>query len=285
MTPKIATAEIYVPDGTPVDAALARTTHLAIGAHPDDLEIMAADGILRCFQRSDRWFTGVVVTDGAGSPRVGPYADYTDDMMKQVRRTEQKKAAFLGDFSAAVLLDHPTPTVKDAANLAPVEDLVAVLEATRPEVIYTHNLCDKHDTHVAVAWRAIEAIRRASPAARPARLLGCEVWRDLDWLVDAEKVTFDLSAHQNLLAALVGVFDSQISGGKRYDLATWGRRKANATYAASHGADQVEFASYAMDLTPLVTDPSLDPGTFATSAVERFRADVVARLERFRPSR
>ncbi|MCU0255355.1 MAG: PIG-L family deacetylase [Vicinamibacterales bacterium] len=280
----VATAEIYVPDGTALDEALARTTHLAIGAHQDDLEIMAADGILQCYQRSDRWFTGVIVTDGAGSPRAGLYGAYTDEAMKKVRRVEQKKAAFLGDFAAAVLLDHPSGAIKDAGARGPIDDLVALLEATRPEVVYTHNLCDKHDTHIAVAWRVIAAIRRASPRARPARLLGCEVWRDLDWLADAEKVAFDLTLHQNLQMALVGVFDSQISGGKRYDLATWGRRKANATYAASHGTDEAEFVSYAMDLTPLVTDPSLDPVAYATAAVQRFQDDVAARMARFRPA-
>lgn len=284
MTFSLPTAEIYVPDGRPAAEALARTTHLAIGAHQDDLEIMAADGVLQCFQRDERWFTGVVVTDGAGSPRDGLYGRYTDEMMRTIRRLEQKKAAFVGDFSAAVLLDHPSAAIKDPRNAGPVDDLVALLEATRPEVVYTHNLCDKHDTHIAVAWRVIAAIRRAPAGARPARLYGCEVWRDLDWLVDGEKVAFDLSSHQNLQAALVGVFDSQISGGKRYDLATWGRRKANATYAASHGTDQAEFVSYAMDLTPLVTDPGLDPAAYALAAVDRFREDVAARLAKFRPA-
>ena len=71
-------AQIYIPDGQPSDRALARTTHLAIAAHQDDIEIMAIDGILKCYQRTDRWFSGVVVTDGAGSPRDGAYRDYTD---------------------------------------------------------------------------------------------------------------------------------------------------------------------------------------------------------------
>ncbi len=41
-------------------------------------------------------------------------------------------------------------------------------------------------------------------------------------LPDEDKVAFDLSAQENLQMALLGVFDSQISGGKRYDLATMG---------------------------------------------------------------
>ena len=35
------TAEIFVPDGTPMPDALARTTHICIAAHQDDIEIMA----------------------------------------------------------------------------------------------------------------------------------------------------------------------------------------------------------------------------------------------------
>ena len=66
-------ADLFVPDGSPADAALARTTHLCIAAHQDDIEIMAYHGIAECFGRKDRGFTGVVVTNGAGSPRSGIY--------------------------------------------------------------------------------------------------------------------------------------------------------------------------------------------------------------------
>ena len=59
--------------------------------------------------------------------------------------------------------------------------------------MYTHNLADKHETHVAVALRTIAAIRGLPEEERPARLLGCEVWRDLDWMLDEEKVVLDLS--------------------------------------------------------------------------------------------
>jgi LmbE family N-acetylglucosaminyl deacetylase len=281
MNLSLPTAEVYVPDGVEQAAALARTTHLAVSAHQDDLEIMAADGILRAFQQEDRWFTGVVVTDGAGSPRDDLYKDYTDERMRLVRRLEQKKAAYVGDYAAAILLDHPSATVKNPADLRPAEDLFEILRATRPEAVYTHNLADKHDTHVAVALRTIAAIRRLPAGDRPGRVYGCEVWRDLDWMLDTEKVAFDLSAHESLQAALLGVFDSQICGGKRYDLATQGRRRAHATYAASHGTDTATSLSYAMDLTPLVEDPSLSPADFVRGFLDRFRADVEGRISKF----
>ncbi|MCK4900265.1 MAG: PIG-L family deacetylase, partial [Anaerolineales bacterium] len=199
---KLDTAEIFVPDNLPPEEALARTTHMAIGAHQDDLEIMAIDGILQCFQRKDRWFTGVVATNGSGSPRDGLYAQYTDEAMREIRAVEQKKAAIIGDYAAQVLLDYPSSAVKDGANRDTVEDLTQLFERAKPEIVYTHNLADKHDTHVAVALRVIEAIRTLPATERPQRLYGCEIWRDLDWMVDADKVAFDCSTHENLQAAL-----------------------------------------------------------------------------------
>src|SRR5512139_210104 len=109
----LATAQLFVPDGLPVDQALARTTHLAISAHQDDLEIMALDGILQCFQRPDRWFTGVVVTNGSGSSRTGLYANYTDEELRRVRVKEQIKAAVVGEYAAQIMLDYPSSAVKD----------------------------------------------------------------------------------------------------------------------------------------------------------------------------
>ena len=273
-------AEIYIPDRAPLPRALARTTHLCFAAHQDDIEIMAAEAVLACFQQPDKWFTGVVVTDGRGSPRSGWYAHYTNDQMREVRFREQRKAAFVGEYAAQIMLDYPSSVVKDASETAPIEDILAVLEATRPRWVYIHNLADKHDTHVAVTLRVIEAIRRMPPEARPERLYGCEVWRDLDWLPDEHKVVFDLSERENLQAALLGVFDSQISGGKRYDLATLGRRRVNATFFASHTVDEASAASFAMDLTPLIRDASLEPFTYVNGFIERFRQDVADRIQR-----
>ena len=271
-------AELFVPDQLPLPAALSRTTHLGIGAHHDDLEIMAAHGILECFARTDRWFAGVVVSDGAGSARDFEYRTFSDDQMKAVRRAEQKKAAYIGEYGAQFLLDHPSSAVKNGADPSVQEDLALVLGCTRPEVVYTHNLADKHDTHVAVTLRVIGACRALEPALRPQRLIGCEVWRDLDWLTDDDKVALAVDRREHLQNALMGVFDSQIAGGKRYDLATAGRRRAHATYSESHGTDQHTALSWGMDLTPLMH--AGDPVAHVRTLVQRFEDEVSARLGR-----
>ena len=271
---KLDSAGIFIPDGTSPETALARTTHMAIGAHQDDLEIMAIDGILKCFQLKDRWFTGVVVTNGSGSPREDLYRDYSDEEMQQVRAIEQKNAAVVGQYSAQVLLDYPSSAVKDGANKDPVNDIQQLLEVALPNTVYTHNLADKHATHVGVTLKVIEAIRSLPAANQPQQVFGCEVWRDLDWMVDDDKVAFDCTAHENLQAALLGVFDSQICGGKRYDLATIGRRRANATYFASHDVDISTGMAFGMDLMPLIQEPNLDIITYVQSFIDRFATDV-----------
>jgi LmbE family N-acetylglucosaminyl deacetylase len=277
----LTTAEIFIPDGISEAQALERTTHLAIAAHQDDIEIMAAGPILECFQQPDKWFTGVVATDGRGSPRDDLYKNYTDEEMRIVRFKEQKKAAIVGEYAAQVLLDYPSKVIKDGKNPQPVEEIANLLQAAHPEIVYTHNLADKHDTHVSVALRVITAIRSLPESERPKKLYGCEVWRDLDWMMDNAKVSFDLTKHESLQAALLGVFDSQICGGKRYDLATMGRRRANATYFEAHGVDVTLGMSYAMDLTPLVTDSGQDIPAYVQEFIDRFAEDVAGRLNKF----
>ena len=275
-----ANAELFIPDGVEESAALSRITHLGIGAHQDDLEFMAFHGILACYQNESEWFGGVTCTNGAGSARTGSYERFTDAQMQDVRREEQKLAARIGQFGAMVQLDFPSSAVKDPQDTALRDDLIEVLRATRPRVVYTHNPADKHDTHIGVTVAAIQAMRALPPEQRPEAVHGCEVWRNLDWMCDHEKVVHDVGSRDNLAAALNGVFDSQIAGGKRYDLGVLGRRRANATFFESHAVDRADSISFAMDLTPLVRDESLDVAEYVDGFIARFREDVFTKLQK-----
>ncbi len=272
------TADVFVPDGLEPEAALARTTHLCISAHQDDIEIMAYHGIAECFGQSGKWFTGVVVTNGAGSPRAGIYGQYSDEEMQKVRLREQRKAAYVGEYACQVQLGYPSSAVKDPNNDGVRDDLTRILRMARPEIVYLHNPADKHDTHVGVTLRSIAALRALAGELRPKKVYGCEVWRDLDWLADERKQVLPVSTRSNLAASLVGLFDSQVSGGKRYDLATQGRRLAHATYFASHGTDVETALTYAMDLTPLVENPGLSVSGYVTRFIDELKTDVEQRI-------
>ncbi len=272
--------QVFVPDGKPPGEALERITHLGIGAHHNDLEFMAFQGILQCFASTTRWFGGVTCTNGAGSVRSGAYETFSNAQIIAVRRREQNKAATIGQNGVMIQLDYPSSAVKSAADLSLKHDLREILAATKPEAVYTHNLADKHDTHRGVAIVALQAMRELPCDQRPKKVIGCEVWRNLDWLDDADKVLMDVSGHDHLAAALNGVFDSQIAGGKRYDLATFGRRAANATFYESHAADKSGQFIFGMDLTPLVANESRDIAEFVSAHIEKFAKDVKSRLNR-----
>jgi len=273
-------AQLFIPDGLDPAAALARTTQMAVMAHQDDIPIGAMYGVLQCFGKADAWFTGVTVTNGAGSPRDDLYADFTDEQMRVIRADEEKKAAFIGEYTACFLLDYPSAAVKDATHPDLVAELKAILSAAKPRIIYTHNLADKHDTHVAVALRTIAALRELPADCQPEAVWGCEVWRDLDWLNDDDKVLLDCTPHENLSAAVMAVYDSQICGGKRYDLATAGRRKAHATYHASHGIDESQALNFGMDLTPLLKEPSLAPVDLLNRYLGNFQKETNERVQK-----
>jgi LmbE family N-acetylglucosaminyl deacetylase len=276
-------ADIFLPAGaaglTP-DAALARTTHLCVIAHQDDIEFNVYPAVAECYGRTDRFFTGVVMTNGAGSARTGRFAKTTDAEMQTIRRQEQRRAAEIGSYNLQIQLGHPSSDMKRTDHAGVRADLAAIFGGCTAalEVVYLHQPMDKHDTHVACMLRCIEALRTLPRERRPKRVLGVEGWRGLDWLADADKVAMDASPHPQLAEKLMHVFESQIEGGKRYDRAVLGRRAANATLLDSHAIDTTTAISWAVDLTPLIQDEMISPLDFAVKHVDRLRSDVAARL-------
>src|SRR5262245_10254708 len=164
-------ADFFVPDGADSEGALARTTHLCIAAHQDDIEIMAYAGIAECYERADKFFTGVVVTNGAGAPRAGRYASFTDAQMLAVRRDEQRRAAALGKYNLQLQLAHPSGDVKTPSHAGVRADLTTIFSRCAPEIVFLHQPADKHPTHVAVFLRCLDALRTLPREKRPQRVL------------------------------------------------------------------------------------------------------------------
>lgn len=270
--------EIFVPSGDKELEALKRTTHLAIGAHSDDIEIFAYHGIQECFKSEEFHFTSITMTDGAGSPRKDLYKEYSDQLIIETRKNEQKKAAYLGDYSAAIFLGYSSGQIKDPNYEQPVTTISELIHLCRPMYIYTHNIFDKHNTHVAVCLRVISALKQISQTYKPIALYGCETWRDLDWLTDEDKIVFDVSKHPNLSQALIAVHDSQIVGSKRYDLGILGRRKSHAVMNDTHDVEKIDQALFAVDMTPLIGE--LSPQEYVKEHINDFLDDVLIGIQR-----
>jgi len=278
-------AELYMPDGAESSEAFRRATMLAIGGHPDDLEILAVPGILQGMQGHTRAFFGIVATNG-GSPGTGAYAGLSCQEMCGIRIREQKAAADLGGYSGVALLGYESMEMKDACDERPNRDLLTLIDAIRPETVYLHSPFDRHDTHVAVCLRSLAALRAVSAASGwlPLKVFGCEVSRGLDWLVHCDRTALPVHDPEMVADALIRVYKSQLSGTRQYDLAARGRRIANATYQEVHSLGSEHEMTFAVDLLPLLEDPSIPMADYVRHTIDRFRADALSRLDRFSPN-
>ena len=265
---------LFIPGGK---EELEKVTDLGIGAHPDDLEFMTWRGILAGVVDSQRAFMGITLTDGGGSSRTGPYANCSDEGMKKIRLREQKNAACVGNYVALAALGYTSGEVKKRER-AVKDDLRNLVLASRPDFVYTHNLADRHLTHLATASLVIEVLREVREIYRPQKLYGCEVWRSLDWLAKEDRLIFDVGARPSLSMSLMGLYDSQISGGKGYDKATFGRRQANATYNDAYAPDESQLLELAMDMTALIDDPQLSLEDFLAKKIEHFKEEALQNL-------
>lgn len=239
---------------------------------------MAFHGIVECLYSKDRRFGGVTCTDGGGCIREGRYSEYSREEMVETRRMEQRSAAILGNYELMIQLDHRSDALK--GDRAPLRgDLSTILDLARPTHIYTHSPADKHASHVTVFLATLEALRSLPGDYRPELFVGCEGWRNLDWLPDGDKVALDVSGHDQLARALIGCFDSQLASGKRYDAAALGRRAANATFSDPVSADDFEQAIFAMDLMPLLLSPGLDPFSHVESLIDKLKEEIRTALK------
>ena len=272
-------ATIRFPELLDPGAAFASVTHLGIGAHPDDLEFMALHGILAGYHQEGCGFGGITCTNGGGSVRE---ASLGDDALIARRHAEQEEAARIGRYRFIAQLGYRSAEANDPADPRLTDDLFRLFQRMHPRVVYTHNPADKHPTHIAVLARVIAALRGLPPDQRPRQVLGCEVWRGLDWMPDGDKVSLNVSGNPELAEQLATVFTSQTDGGKRYDRAVRGREAANATFGASHAGDGASAVWLAMDLTPLIMDDRLSIRELVEGHLSRFRHDVMAKLARWK---
>ncbi len=261
-----------------LDQAMAACTHLGVGAHPDDLEVMAGHGILECLESETKNFFGVICTNGGGSTRSGSFQNLSDADMAKVRKLEQFESARLGEYGGVQLLGFDSADIKSGWNQGLIGIFSDILIKTQPQVIYTHNLFDKHQTHVAVVAHLIEALRQVNYS--PQAFYGCEVWRGLDWLPDEDKQALPVEDSLKI-KKLIACHKSQTESGKDYATATLGRMASNATFFEANREDQVRFQIFALDLQPFLQNPGLNFLDFASQKIERLQQQVKMSLTPF----
>lgn len=263
---------VHVSDSVAADVHLAQVSHMAIGAHPDDLEIIGIQGIHQSIGSSNQFFGGVVVTNGAGSTRGSEYKNLSDSEFAAERSAEQLAAAEFGGYEVLVELRRNSSELLDGLNSAIVDRLVALIDTLRPDTLYIHNPFDRHATHAALSMHCLQALREVSDP--PETVYGVEVWRNLDWVSTEYRVTLDVSACLDLQASLLSLFKSQVSENKRYDVALVDRSRSHATLLDERSVDQLNAGLLAVDLSHLVGPDAESSMEYIAEVLDRFSLDV-----------
>lgn len=115
---------------------------LAIAAHPDDLEILAA-GTLALYARAGDQVTMCVLTNGELGSDI-----HTRQEIARIRRAEAEASAKIigAQFHC---LDQPDGFLYDTPTLR--HDLIEVMRLSSPDILVTHALEDYHPDHRATS--------------------------------------------------------------------------------------------------------------------------------------
>jgi len=114
----------------------AMTTILAIGAHPDDIEIGMGSTIHGALRAGHR-VVGVDLTDGEPTPRGS----------REIRTHETARANEILGLTERICLELPNRVLADSEDAR--RRLAAVMRRVRPDLVVTHHTHDAHPDHVA----------------------------------------------------------------------------------------------------------------------------------------
>lgn len=137
------------------------TTIMAIGAHPDDIEI-GIGGTLHKAIRSGHRVVAVDLTDGEETP----YGN------RELRKEETAKANAALGITERVCLDLPNRVLMDSEEAR--MKLGTVMREYKPDIVFTHTELDAHPDHVA----AFQIVRGAILISRIVKIdLPHQAWR------------------------------------------------------------------------------------------------------------
>ena len=134
---------------------------LAIGAHPDDIEIFMLGFLMSCKSRKDEIFMGIA-TDGAA----GDIIDYSD--LSQVRKKETLSALkFIGKPH---FFNFPDGELSIAQNS--IKIIKDYITSIKPDLIVTHAPEDYHSDHRALSHFVHQATGFICPILYSDTLMG-----------------------------------------------------------------------------------------------------------------
>lgn len=116
---------------------------LAVGCHPDDVEIGCSGTLLKCAQRGDKVFVCHVANGNMGHVIIEP------DELREMRIAEAQKAAKMGGFEIITL--DVGDLLPNAADVKQRDAMIEVVRYAQPDLIITHAPQDYMTDHQEVS--------------------------------------------------------------------------------------------------------------------------------------
>ena len=184
---------------------------LAIGAHPDDVELGCGGLLIEAARSGHNVFIYTVTRGGAGG-----------DPKERVKEA-QKSSQFIG-AKALWLDDLPDSKLKEGVDL--ISRIESRIDLVHPDVILTHHLKDVHHDHRTVAKATLEAGRYDS------NILSYEIPLTRNF---EPRVFFDISDVIDDKVELVNLFRSQREKGLPEVQRDMGTRRVQGPPEQVHG--------------------------------------------------
>jgi N-acetylglucosamine malate deacetylase 1 len=121
---------------------------LAVGAHPDDLEILCGGTLARYAERGDKVYMASLTNGNMGHPKIEP-----EDMGKIRREEMQKSASIIGAEVIWMDVDDELSEVNVKTRLK----MVDAIRFAKPDIIITHDSNDYHVDHRNTSQLVFEA--------------------------------------------------------------------------------------------------------------------------------
>lgn len=172
---------------------------IAVGAHPDDIEL-SMSGLLFRFAGAGHDITWIIATDGAaGNGRRG-------SALAAVRRAEAEAAA---EVAGARLIQCGFADGQLAWDPAAPAIIGQHLSTLRPDLIVTHGLNDYHADHRAAARIVGDTAPVNIPVLRSDNMLGLyfspDILVDISDVFEAKLAALDMHESQNMPAFREGI--------------------------------------------------------------------------------
>lgn len=127
---------------------------LAIGCHPDDIEISCAGTLAKCVKRGDKVTVCHIANGNMGHVVIPP------DELRAIRIEEARRAGALAGIE--VITADVGDLLPNGCDLAQRDQVIEIIRSAKPDFIITHSPTDYMPDHLAVQKLVFDAAFAAS---------------------------------------------------------------------------------------------------------------------------